>query len=58
MLALLENEFVEKKKYIEKDVNNYSALKQNGEIKRKGMFAEPSAGKGLNANIITNAMVV
>lgn len=44
------------KKYIEKDVNNYSALKQNGEIKRKGMFAEPSAGKGLNANIITNAV--
>lgn len=44
------------KKYIEKDVNNYSALKQNGEIKRKGMFAEPSAGKRLDANIITNAV--
>lgn len=44
------------KKYIEKDVNNYSALKLNGEIKRKGMFAPHEAGKGLNASIITNAV--
>lgn len=44
------------KNYIEKDVNNYSALKSNGEIKRKGMFAPPEAGKGLSANIITNAV--
>lgn len=43
-------------KYTEKDVNNYSALKSNGEIKRKGMFAPPEAGKGLSANIITNAV--
>ena len=44
------------KKYIQKDVNNYSALKSNGEIKRKGMFAPPEAGKGLKANIISLAV--
>lgn len=43
-------------KYIQKDVNNYSALKSNGEIKRKGMFAPPEAGKGLKANIISLAV--
>ena len=38
------------------DVNNYIAVKENGEIKGKGFFASPGPGKGVYPRCIVNAI--
>jgi hypothetical protein len=42
-------EYVEYKKYVRRDVNNYLAIKQNGKIKEKGIFTATPITKFNNA---------
>jgi DNA polymerase elongation subunit (family B) len=52
-----ELENTEYRQLASRDVNNYFAIKTNGEIKGKGVFAAPSLGKNPNHQIVYTAVV-
>jgi len=55
--TMFELEFMKYKKYIRRDVNNYIAIKENGNIKTKGIFLEEiDLAKGFDKPIISIAL--
>lgn len=56
-LTTYELEYTPYKSAFSRDVNSYIAIKEDGSVKGKGLFAPPSLMKNPQTNVVTNAVI-